>query len=190
MNLEHATNLSEIQQWELLRAGDAVVFETVFKTHYNFLFNYCRRLHTDEDEIKDCLQILFLTLWERRAFLGSATSLRGYLLVSLRRLVLKRRRSDALWQPLDAESFQLPAELSAEAMLIDEQTSDEHTLLLQQAIGKLPDRQKEALYLKFYAGQSFPEIAEIMGISTRAVYKHIYKGLDTLSGTLRPVPSR
>ncbi|WP_247231498.1 RNA polymerase sigma factor [Telluribacter sp. SYSU D00476] len=190
MKLESVISRTEAQQWELLRAGDPAVFEQVFKSYYNFLYNYCLRLQDDEDEVKDCIQILFLNLWERREYLGPTTSIKAYLLASLRRLVLKRMKAGTIFQVIDPDTFDLQPELSSEAIMIRDQTVKDNLQLLQRALDKLPVRQKEALYLKFYGEQSFAEIATVMSISTRAVYKLVYKGLDSLAEELRMSPSK
>ncbi|TDB65331.1 RNA polymerase sigma factor [Arundinibacter roseus] len=185
MNLNQDENRTDALLWESLKAGNVSVFESIFKTNYGFLFNYCLRFHDDEDEIKDCIQILFLTIWERREFLGTTTSIRNYLLASLRRLVLKRMRDQNGRMGIDLDTFNLQTELSVEAQLIQDQSIKENLILLQQSIEKLPERQKEALYLKYFGNQSFAEIAAVMNITTRAVYKLIYKALDTLNDELR-----
>jgi RNA polymerase sigma factor (sigma-70 family) len=168
-------------QWESLKAGNASVFEAIFKAHYGFLLNYGLRLLKDEDEIKDCIQILFITIWERREYLGATTSIRNYLLASLRRLILKRIKNQEGRVEIDSEHFAIQTELSAEAKLILDQSDLDTLALLQGCIEKLPERQKEALYLKFYGNQSFAEIAAVMNVTTRAVYKLIYKALDGLN---------
>ena len=175
---------NEDTYWESLRRGSAAAFETIFKSHYEFLYNYGLRLHEDEDEIKDCIQELFITIWERKQSLGATTSIRNYLLASLRRLVLKRMKVRTGRLEIDPDSFNLLVELSAETMLISNQSAAENQALLQRSMEKLPERQKEAVYLKYYGNQSFAEIAAIMNITTRAVYKLIYKALDSLNVTL------
>ncbi|WP_184176608.1 RNA polymerase sigma factor [Rhabdobacter roseus] len=172
---------SDAERWEALKMGNTIVYEEIFKQHYSFLFNYCQRFQDDEDEIKDCLQILFLTIWERRTFLGPTTSIKNYLLSSLRRLVLKRMKSDSLRLTIDPDTFNLHSELSIEAQMIRDQTASDRLSQLQRGVEKLPARQKEALYLKYYGEQSFADIAHTMNISTRAVYKLIYKALDALT---------
>ncbi len=167
--------------WDSLKSGNTSVFESIFKTYYGVLYNYCLRFDEDEEEIKDCIQILFITIWERREFLGPTTSIRNYLLASLRRLILKRRKSQSGRVELDSETFTMDMELSVEAKLILDQSDLDTVDLLHRSIEKLPLRQKEALYLKFYGNQSFAEIALVMNITTRAVYKLIYKSLDSLN---------
>lgn len=172
--------------WDMLRAGSGEAFEQIFRHYYPSLLNYGLRFNKDEEEVKDCIQILFMNIWERRAFLGNSDSIRNYLLASLRRLILKRAKANPLTIALDDDDSLFHVELSVEMKMIHDQTLKENVISLQRAIQNLPARQKEALYLRFYNDQSFGEIALIMNISTRAVYKLIYKALDALNEELAP----
>jgi RNA polymerase sigma factor (sigma-70 family) len=172
--------------WDSLKAGSYMAFEKIFKQYYPYLLNYGLKFNKDEDEIKDCIQILFLNIWERRELLGTTDSIRNYLLASLRRLVLKRMKAAIPFVDFDEDESPFHIELSVESQIIQDQTNHENAALLEAAISNLPDRQKEALYLKFYNDHSFSDISGIMNISTRAVYKLIYKALDSLNGELAP----
>jgi RNA polymerase sigma factor (sigma-70 family) len=48
------------------------------------------------------------------------------------------------------------------------------------ALRRLPDRQREALVLRFYLDQTEPEIAESMGISPGTVKSTTSRGLAAL----------
>jgi len=172
--------------WDMLRAGSGEAFEQIFRHYYPSLLNYGLRFNKDDEEVKDCIQILFMNIWERKAFLGNSDSIRNYLLASLRRLILKRAKASPITIALDDDDSLFHVELSVEMQLIRDQTLKENVISLQNAIQNLPARQKEALYLRFYNDQSFGEIALIMNISTRAVYKLIYKALDALNEELAP----
>lgn len=172
--------------WDMLRAGSGEAFEQIFRHYYPPLLNYGLRFNKDEEEVKDCIQILFMNIWERKAFLGNSDSIRNYLLASLRRLILKRAKANPMTITLDDDDSLFHVELSVEMKMIHDQTLKENVLSLQNAIQNLPARQKEALYLRFYNDQSFGEIALIMNISTRAVYKLIYRALDALNEELAP----
>lgn len=176
----------EVPLWNALRSGSSEAFEQIFRHYYPSLLNYGLRFHQDDEEVKDCIQILFMNIWERKAFLGNSDSVRNYLLASLRRLIVKRARNTPDTVELDGDESSFHVELSAEMKMIRDQTLRENVLALQTAIQHLPARQKEALYLRFYNEQSFGEIALIMNISTRAVYKLVYKALDALNGELTP----
>ncbi len=177
---------AEAPLWDKLRAGSSEAFEQIFRLYYPSLLNYGLRFNKDDEEVKDCIQILFMNIWERKAFLGNSDSIRNYLLASLRRLILKRAKANPLTVALDDDDSLFHVELSVEMKMIHDQTLKENVISLQNAIQNLPARQKEALYLRFYNDQSFAEIALIMNISTRAVYKLIYKALDALNEELAP----
>ncbi len=168
--------------WESFRQGNNKAFEDIFRLYYPVLFNYGMRITRNEAEAKDHVQSLFLQIWERRQFLGPTTSVRNYLLASLRRSILKKIAGIRRVYTEDFPDFQV--ELSIESSLIRNQAEAENARLLKEAFEKLPARQKEAIFLRFYEEQDFDEIARIMNISTRAVYKLIYKGLDNLQSQL------
>jgi RNA polymerase sigma-70 factor (sigma-E family) len=74
----------------------------------------------------------------------------------------------------------LPDQPSAEAAAI---TVLERSAVID-ALHGLPDRQREALVLRYYAGLSEAEIAATMGISKGAVKTHTARGIATLKSVL------
>lgn len=180
--LEEAAGVAYDPLWESFRLGNTGAFEEIFRRYYPVLFNYSMRFAVSEAEAKDSIQALFLQIWERREFLGQTTSLRNYLLASLRRSLLKEAAAARHGNTGELPEFRV--ELSTESNLIRSQTEAENAHLLRQAFELLPQRQKEAIFLRFYEERDFYEIARIMNISTRAVYKLIYKGLDNLQNHL------
>lgn len=181
--LTKAANTAYDPLWESFLSGNTAAFEEIFRLYYPVLFNYGKRLAGNEAEAKDCIQSLFLQIWERREFLSQTTSLRNYLLASLRRAILKKIAIDSHGS-IEEDMPDFHAELSIEAHLIRDQTELENVRLLKKAFDRLPVRQKEAIFLRFYEEQDFHEIALTMNISTRAVYKLVYKGLDNLQDHL------
>lgn len=55
---------------------------------------------------------------------------------------------------------------------------------LRKAIQNLPEKQREALVLRFYVGLSTPEIAQLMGKQPAAVYSLQARAVASLRGTL------
>ncbi len=64
---------------------------------------------------------------------------------------------------------------------------------VRAALRDLPDRQREAIVLRYYAGLSEGEIAAAMGISRGAARAHTARGLSALGAALdqaSPQPAR
>lgn len=172
---------SEEDLWSDFKNGDQQAYEFMFKKYYNLLLSYGLKINRNVEETKDCIQQLFAGLWESRRRLGSNNSIRSYLSASLRRMILRRLKDKFQYVNIEDMNPDFHADVSSELKYIKNQGDIEKVKVLSDLIQKLPDRQKEALYLKYYSDYSFAEIAETMGITTRGVYKLIYKALDHLT---------
>jgi DNA-directed RNA polymerase specialized sigma24 family protein len=64
--------------------------------------------------------------------------------------------------------------------LIKEQTTLHRSRIVVSAVSCLSRRQQKALFLKFYAGMSYPDIAENMSITKRSAYNIVAKAVSVL----------
>ncbi len=55
---------------------------------------------------------------------------------------------------------------------------------LQAALDKLTARQREAIFLRFYEGLSYEEVAAVLKITVKATYKIMARSLTALKETL------
>jgi RNA polymerase sigma-70 factor (ECF subfamily) len=83
------------------------------------------------------------------------------------------------------------ADINSVAEPADETPSVEATLIgrdranaLQEALGTLPDRQRQAVSLRFLQELSNPEVAEVMDISVDAVESLLSRGKRGLAAAL------
>jgi DNA-directed RNA polymerase specialized sigma24 family protein len=67
-------------------------------------------------------------------------------------------------------------------ILNEEERSLQQTI--KGVLHKLPARQQEIIYLRFYDGLSYEEIADIMCINVSSTYKLLYKALENLQQSL------
>jgi DNA-directed RNA polymerase specialized sigma24 family protein len=65
-----------------------------------------------------------------------------------------------------------------------------HQAAARAALRDLPERQREAIVLRYYAGLSEGEIAAAMGISRGAVHSHTARGLSALRAALEQASSQ
>lgn len=181
---EKYRHCSDEELWREFKNGDEQAYEFMFKKYYNLLLNYGLKINRNVEETRDCIQQLFAGLWESRQRLGTNNSIRSYLSASLRRMIVRRLNDKFQFISIEDISPEFHVDISDESKLIRSQGEVEMVKLLAGLVRNLPDRQKEALYLKYYDDYSFGEIAEIMGITTRGVYKLMYKALDHLTSQI------
>jgi len=170
--------LSDQQLWAGVRNADKQSYSNLVGRYTNLLFRYGIRFVNDEDFIKDCVQDVFLSLWNCRNTINDTASVKSYLFKSLRMRVFRERAkwsNDALDDDYDFE-----ADFSVEDKLIEEQTSSEIHFKISAALNKLPRRQKEILYLRFYEEMDHDRIAQVMGLNKQSVYNLLHEAEEGL----------
>lgn len=173
------------QQWVAMKSGDPVALETLYKLYSGPLYNYGSKFTGDKDLIKECIQELFVNLWTRRDFISHPSDVKNYLFKSFRLAVFKKAafisKND---EYVDTEIYPFTVSLSTEDDLIAGEENENLKQRLHNTISSLTDRQKEAIFLKFYENLSYDEIAEVMGISIKGTYKLMARSLGFLRDNL------
>ncbi len=178
--------------WGRFRQGDEEAFDELTKRRYRLLFNYATRFTKNTELIKDCIQDLFLELWYRRASLTETPYVTVYLVKSLRNNLLRKIRiNNRLDSSADiTESCErFTDNLTVETILISSESMTEREREIRSAISRLPKRQQEVIFLKFYDGMSNDEISNVMEIERQTVANFLYRAIGQLKNDL-PVFSR
>lgn len=166
--------------WDRFRAGDKEAFGKIALHYYQLLHNYGLNLNNDEDFVSDCIQELFLELWERRAFLSPTDFVKTYLLRALRNKIFKESiRLRRFKQPRDVR-FANGADASIESQIVLNEEETAQIRQLSAVLETLTIRQQEIVYLRFYQGLEFDEIAGIMSLERQSVANLLHRTLKKL----------
>ena len=151
----------------------------------NALYNYGSKFSIDKDLIKESIQEVFVNIWTRREFISHPADVKNYLFKSFRLSIFKKTsRLQRNQEFQETEDYPFSVTLNIEDVIIEGETKDELKKKLEPALDRLTDRQKEAVFLKFYENLSYDEIAEVMGISVKATYKIMARSLSFLRENL------
>lgn len=183
-----ATQNNESRLWEGLIDGNREALNNLFRIYFENLLNYGIKLAGDQELVKDAIQKLFYKLWKSRQSLSKPASIKSYLFVSLRRILLakiKREKAREKRNKLYMDAA-FSYSFSIENEIITKETRNQDTQVLLKAIQKLSPRQKEALYLRFYDGLTNKEVAEVMEISHQSVRNHISEAIQSIKLHLSP----
>lgn len=171
--------------WQRLRAGDKAALEAIYREQVAALLQYGLRLAADSSLVEDAVHDLFITLWQNRAGLGATDSVRRYLLVALRRLLIKRLRERQKYQSDEAVDQQpFTAELAIDEIIAATELSAEQSRRLQAALQSLSSRQREAIFLRYYEDQPYEAICEIMDISYQSARNLVAGGIRNLRAVM------
>ena len=168
---------SDIDLWNASVQGNRDAFGELFRRHYPLLYQYGNKICTDTATLEDCIQELFMELWQKKNT-QPIHSVKAYFLQALKFKLYKSFRSQKIAQDVESLNNE-PFELSHETFLIDEQTNSQKAARVLEAINHLPPRQKEVIYLKIYKGLSYEEVSEVMQINYQVVRNLLCQALKT-----------
>ncbi len=125
---------------------------------------------------------MFLRVWERRARLDPAGSLRALLYRSAHNAALnhiKHREIERRWAQA-AQAAPEPVAPEAEAGVRERELSG----AIQDAIASLPERCRQIFLMSRQQGLSYAEIAELLGLSVKTVETQMGRALKALRAAL------
>ncbi|MCU0443280.1 MAG: sigma-70 family RNA polymerase sigma factor [Microscillaceae bacterium] len=169
--------------WQAFKTGDEEAFNYIFNQYARFLFNYGDKIAQNEGLVEDCIQELFIELWEKKAKLGEVQSIKYYLLKSLQRKILRKLNKNRKMLTNEDSDLLFNDDLidfPYENHLIQSQTNLEQQEKLQKALALLSDRQRQVLFLKYYDQLDYEEIARVMSMNVKAIYDLIYQAIKSL----------
>ena len=176
MGLEHnfLTTPDDSELWDLFRAGDEVAYTQLIKKYSKVVFNYGFRICQDKDFLKDCVQDVFLELWNRKERISPTPAVKWYLFKAVRLRIFREQSKWHIGEPLD-ENYEFLVEFNIETKIITDLENLELSNKIRQVLNTLPPRQREIMYLRFYEGLDFDSIAQIMEISKQSVHNLLQK---------------
>ncbi len=172
------------QWWKESVQGNVASFSCIHHELYPMLYHYLLKIFKDEDISQDILQDLFIKLWERRATIGLIVNIKVYFFKSARSLAFnylkcRKNQSVALTDDMDFD-----IEFSQEEILVNKENSAEINRMLTTALNTLPKRQKEMIFLRYFDGWDYDEIAEVTGIKYQSVVNNVHRGILQLRNEL------
>ena len=173
--------------WDKMRLGDKQALFELYNNMYFHLIRFGLKINADDELVKDCVNQVFLNLWDKRFRLNTVDNVKSYLMTSLRRCMLDQLaytdKMNAAVSRMGAEEEH--AELSYEEIMIAVQQDDELKHKLQLAIKQLTPRQMELIQLKFFEGLTYEQIAERSSQTVKTAYNTIYDAIKMLKKLLK-----
>ena len=155
---------------------DEFTYNQLFKSHSEDLYNFIYYKFGTDFHPEDLVQDAFIQLWKNCKNVP-VEKVRSYLFTVANNAALnlasknKTRMNHARLNPTKERSIETPEYIMEGAEYMDR---------LQKALESLTEEQRVAFMLNKIEGKKHREIAEMLGISNKAVEKRIYKAIAHL----------
>ncbi len=183
---KHSAQSSESQNLMVARMarGDLQAMSAVYKLFFNRLYRYGSVISPNRSLVEDAIQDIFIWLMEHPGRTREIRNLEIYLFQSLKRNLREKiekngraiRILNRYVQQNESSSYAQPVE----TRIIEEEELANNRHWLDCQLESLPSHLKEALYLRFYEGLSYDEIAEIGSTTNQVARNYVSRALKKI----------
>ncbi len=170
---------TDTEWWEASREGNEQAFRLLFREYYPPLFSYGCKITQDKAMLEDCIQELFSELWSNRQKIV-IRSLKAYFFKALQYKLYKKMQQKKVFYPEDTAMLDLPFTLNRETLLVQAEEDKARADKIAELLGRLSNRQREIIYLRFYKNLNYEEISEIMQINYQVARNLLSQALKAL----------
>lgn len=157
------------------------VLETCFRQHYAELCRGVYRLLADQALSEDLVQEVFIRVWERRQHISFDERFIFYLKKSCYHAALAHLSSNKKHLHHAEDTLQVAGTGGADEDMLHSELEDSVRL----AIAALPEKTRLVFTLSRYEGLTYRQIADQLGVSAKAIEKHMGIALSRLREALK-----
>jgi RNA polymerase sigma factor (sigma-70 family) len=162
------------------RQREEAAFSLLVQRHGPLVLGVCRRLLGDSHAAEDCFQATFLVLARRAATLKGCLALGGWLYGVARRIAMRARAQAAARRERERRAATMPR-----ADVPDDLTCQELRSVLDEEIGRLPEKYATPLVLCCLQQHSYEQAARALGCTKSAVARRVARARRLLQRQLR-----
>ena len=167
--------------WNSFLSGNDDAFSKIYEKLARDLFSFGKTLTTDSELVKDCIQDIFIRLFQNRAQLASVKNIKVFLLVALKNALIDAFKKQQVYQKfIDSYEVEEQTEDSEEDRIIAQETDTDKKNIIAKYTSSLTKRQQEILHYRFVEDLSIEEIAKLLEIHYQSVANSIQKSLKKL----------
>ncbi|MEP3211073.1 MAG: sigma-70 family RNA polymerase sigma factor [Maribacter sp.] len=153
---------------------DEQVFSSIFKANSKTVFNYIYYKFGNEEKSYDAVQEAFVKLWENCAKVAPEKA-KSYVYTVANNLYLNVIKAEKVRLKYADKTLKTTHETPEYLM-----EESEFKTKLDRALNDLPENQRTTFLLNRIDGKKYKEIAEMEGVSVKAIEKRMHLALKSL----------
>lgn len=189
MNYTIDMNNTEQEVIKQIKLGDKDAFRYIFDAHYTLLCRMAYEFFKDDYLAETIVSDVIFNLWEKRETIDIQTSLRAYLVQSVRnrcinylqqKYVLRETNMLLTDELLEIQSDPPTSDYYPLATLLEKELEEK----INRSINSLPVECREVFKMSRFENLKYQDIALKLNISVNTVKYHIKNALSKLSADL------
>ncbi|MGB2402359.1 MAG: RNA polymerase sigma factor [Akkermansiaceae bacterium] len=188
-DLEVTDNEHDIALMLKVGSGDELAFGELIERHQSSIIGTVAKMLGNPSDAEDIAQQVFIRLWRSAPRYKPKAKFTTFLFTITRNLVFnesrrKSRKKEFSMQERE-DNFHLQTPDQQTASPDQDMLQQELRIAIDQAISRLPKKQRMAVILRRYENMPYDEIGEILGLSRSAIKSQIFRARIALREDLK-----
>ena len=167
--------------WNSFLVGNDDAFSKIYEKLVRDLFSFGTTFTADSDLVKDCIQDIFVRLYQNRAQLTLVKNIRVYLLIALKNALIDAFKKRQVHQKfIDSYEIEELADDPEEERMITQESEMAVKARIEEFKSALTKRQQEIIHYRFVEELSIEEIGNLLNINYQSVANSIQKSLKKI----------
>lgn len=160
--------------------GDTAAFSKLYNLHVNMLYNYGCKLTTDVELLKDCIQEVFIKIYNKRLELDTVANFKSYIIISLKNKLCDESRKRVNLSDVAVEDLDVVSNDNIEKDYIANEKEMLDGVFVSKMLDQLSPRQRKAIILYYIEEKKYEDICAIMNMNYQSVRNLIHRGISKL----------
>jgi uncharacterized protein (TIGR03435 family) len=162
---------------EFAQRGSEGAFRTLVERHIDFVYTVALRQIGNTHTADEITQTVFIDLARKAAAISPKTILSGWLFRAARFAGAKNLRSELRRQSREREAAQMAMTADDNNM---ESSREQMEPILNEALDELSEKDRDALFLRFFEKKALKEVGERLGLNEEAAKKRVARAVEKL----------
>ncbi|MDD3321716.1 MAG: RNA polymerase sigma factor [Paludibacter sp.] len=174
---------TDVETSEILTAfieGDKTAFSKLYNMHVNLLYNYGCKLTSDVELLKDCIQEVFIKIYNKRTELTTIANFKSYIIISLKNKLCDESRKRVNLSDISVDELDVVSSYNVETDYISNEKEMLDNAFVTRILDRLSPRQRKAIILYYIEERKYDEICVIMDMNYQSVRNLIHRGISKL----------
>ena len=165
---------------------DLKLFESRILPAKDKLYRFALRLLGSEDEAKDLIQEVLIKVWSKRNQIDQLQNAEAWCMRITKNMAIDQLKSKRVQLTGGLTEYQEAGYGTTDTPLHEMERHDAMQRI-DLMIAELPEKQREAMHLRYVEGYSYKEISDIMGVDINQVKVNIFRARRTIKEKLLKV---
>lgn len=163
--------------WMRFVEGDDKAYAELYNLYIDDLFAYGMHFTPDRESVKDCIQEVFISLYNNRSKKKKVGNIKCYLFTSLKNELFDLFKKSVEYYQIETIEPVFTVGYSVEDLFVKTEIDQYNTAKVKEVLQSLTPRQNEVLYYRYVEEMSYDEIGELMQMNYQSVRNLIHRSI-------------